>query len=169
MRSKQLTSREPLSTARARLPARPSEGGDERRLNDRPRGFSSLEQSRNLPSPLPPFQPRAALRRKALRPLGWSVGRVSWTDRDPEEERDCGRGRSEIGSEMRWGRLGGVGKVNGVDNYRQTVKVILPAECMHSRRRKGGIIVGENEFLGRDQPHMTSRLRGRGLTQKKMN
>lgn len=154
MRSKQLTSREPLSTARARLPARPSEGGDERRLNDRPRGFSSLEQSPNLPSPLPPFQPRAALRRKALRPLGWSVGRVSWTDRDPEEERDCGRGRSEIGSEMRWGRLGGVGKVNGVDNYRQTVKVILPAECMHARgsRRKGGIIVGENECLGRDRP-----------------
>ena len=52
------------------------------------------------------------------------------------------------------GRLGGVGKVNGVDNYRQTVKVILPAECMHARgsRRKGGIIVGENECLGRDRP-----------------
>ena len=152
MRSKQLTSREPLSTARARLPARPSEGGDERRLNDRPRGFSSLEQSRNLPSPLPPFQPRAALRRKALRPLGWSVGRVSWTDRDPEEERDCGRGRSEIGSEMRWGRLGGVGKVNGVDNYRQTVKVILPAECMHargSRRRERMPWEGPTDHIGR--------------------
>ena len=60
--------------------------------------------------------------------------------------------RNWIGDEM--GRLGGVGKVNGVDNYRQIVKVILPAECMHARgsRRKGGIIVGENECLGRGRP-----------------
>ena len=140
-----------------------------------PRSLARAESKSAVSAQPAPFQPRAALRRKEgpLRPLGRSVRRVSWTGRDPEEERDCGRGRSEIGSEMRWGLVGWVGKVNGVDNYRQTVKVILPAECMHARRsrRKGGIIVGENECLGRDRPrpHMMSRLRGRGLTQKKMN